>query len=433
MQRPPDSAGSLAARLAASRVATLTLASALFVLACALARGGFFSSADPGDVGRYHDFADLLLDGRLPYRDFYMEYPPGAVPAFLAPALVAPGEGYNLAFKLSVAAAGVGLVGVLVATLARLRADRTRVVAALGVAVATPVALGAVVLNRYDLWPALLLGVALLALLHRRHRLGFGLLAAGCVVKIFPAVVLPVAALHVLRTAGRRAAALALATFAAVLVALAAPLALLAPGGFGFSLQTQLERQLQIESLGASVLLAADRLGLYAANVVPGSPGSIDLSGGLPDAVGALTTVAFVAALALVVLLYRREAESDELLVAGFAASVTAVVAFSKVVSPQFLVWLVPVVPLVAPWVGTAAAGLLVAVMVATQVEVVHEHALRAGGWPVWVLLARNLALVGLFALLVHGLRVVGATPAADAGRPATRPGSAPAAAAEPR
>jgi uncharacterized membrane protein len=332
-----------------------------------------------------------------------MEYPPGAVPAFLLP--TAFGGDYNLAFKLTVAVAGLGLVAALVAVLWLLRADRPRAAVTLGLLAVAPVALGAVVLNRYDLWPALLVALALMALLAGRPQLGFGLLAAGCAVKIFPAVVLPVAALHVLRTYGRRTAVHALAVFAGVLVLLVGPLAALAPGGFGYSVKTQIVRQLQLESLGASLLLAADKVGVYAADIVPGSPGSIDLGGGLPDAIGVVTSVVLVAALAAVVLAYWRAEESNELLVAGFAASVTAFVAFSKVISPQFLVWLVPLVPLVARRTGLAAAGLLLAVLVATQVEVVYEHPLRDVGWPVWMLLARNVLLVGLFVLLLASVQ----------------------------
>jgi hypothetical protein len=388
-----------------SRLQSLVVAAGLFVLACALARGGFFSSADPGDVGRYHEFADRMLDGRLPYRDFYMEYPPGAVPAFLAPSLLGWAAGYNLAFKLVVALAGLGLVAALVATLARLGVGRVAAAVALGVVAVTPVALGAVVLNRYDLWPALLVLLALLALLAGRERLAFGLLAAGCAVKVYPAVLLPVAAIHVLRTAGTRAVVRALAVFAVVLAVIAGPLALLAPGGFGYSVKTQLVRQLQLESLAASVLLAADKAGVYAARIVPGSPGSIDLAGGLPDVLGVLTSLLLALALAAVVVAYWRGRESAELLVLGFAASVTAFVAFSKVISPQFLVWLVALVPLVAGRLRPVAAALLLAILVATQVEVVYEHPLRAGGWPVWVLLGRNLLLVALFGLLLQALR----------------------------
>jgi uncharacterized membrane protein len=397
--------------LVAKRAALAT--AALFLLAAAVARGGFFSSADPGDVGRYHEFAERMLDGALPYRDFYMEYPPGAVPTFLVP--TALGDNYNLSFKLTVAVAGLGLVAAVAATLFLLRASRSRTGTALGLLAVMPVALGAVVLNRYDLWPALLLGLALVALLAGRPRLAFGLLAVGTAVKIYPAVVLPVAAIHVLRTRGRGELGRALLVFGVVGALVVGPLALIAPGGFGYSVKTQVVRQLHLESLGASLLLAADKIGLYAARIVPGNPGSIDLSGGLPDAIGVVTTLLLVAALAAVVVAYWRAQESAELLVAGFAASVAAFVAFSKVISPQFLVWLVPLVPLVARRTGLFAAGLLLAILVATQIEVVYEHPLRDLGWPVWVLLLRNVLLVGLFALLL--LAILGQPRAATGGR----------------
>ena len=376
----------------------------LFLVSCAVARGGLFSSKDPGDVGRYHEFADAILDGRLPYRDFYMEYPPGAVPTFLAPTALTGAVDYNLAFKLVVILVGLGLLAALVAVLARLGTDARDTALAVGVVVVTPVALGAVVLNRYDLWPALFVLLALLALLAGRSSLGFGLLAVGCVVKVYPAVLLPVVCIHVLRTSGRRALVRGLAVFGGVAIVLAAPLALLAPGGFGYSVKTQLVRQLQLESLAASALLAADKIGLYAARIVPGKPGSIDLDGSVPDLLGVLTTVALLLALGLVVVAYWRASESAELLVLGVAASVTAFVTFSKVVSPQFLVWLVALVPLVERRLRPLVAGLLVAILVLTQVEVVWEHPLRAGGWPVWVLLGRNLLLVALFGLLVQAL-----------------------------
>ena len=390
-------------------------AASLFLLSCAAARGGFFSSADPGDVGRYQEFAERMLDGELPYSDFYMEYPPGAIPAFLAPSVL--GLDYNLAFKLTVAAAGVALIAALVGILDALRAGVVRTALTLGTVVVTPVALGAVVLNRYDLWPALLLALALLVLLRGRPRLAFGLLAAGCAVKIYPLVALPVAAAHVLRTRGRRELVRALAVFAAVLTAWFLPFFALAPGGLGYSFKTQIVRQLQLESLPASLLLAADRLGLYTSAIVPGKPGSIDLAGTLPDALGLATSVLLAAALVAVWAAYRRAAESSELLVAGVAASVAAFVAFSKVISPQFLVWLVPLVPLVAGRAGRVGAGLLVAALVTTQVEVVWEHPLRDLGWPVWVLLLRNGLLVALFVVLLRALAPGRATPGASAGR----------------
>ena len=162
----------------------------------------------------------------------------------------------------------------------------------MGLVAVMPIALGAVVLNRYDVWPVLFVSLALLSVVAGRDRLGFGLLAAGAVIKIFPAVLLPVAALHVLRTRGRRALVGALVTFAAVSLALTLPLAALAPGGFGFSVKTQVIRQLQLESLAASILLAADKVGIYSARIVAGKPGSLDLGGTLPDLLGVVSDAA---------------------------------------------------------------------------------------------------------------------------------------------
>ena len=375
-----------------------------FLVSCALARGGFFSTVDPGDVGRYHDFAKLMQKGQLPYRNFYMEYPPGAIPTFLAPLALSWLAHYNLAFKFTVAVAGLALVLACAIGLRLLGADRSRTFATYGLLVAAPVALGAVELNRYDLWPALLCVLALVALLARRSRLAFGLLALGCVVKIFPLVVMPVAVLHVYRTFGRKALESVLKTFAVVLFVAVIPFAALAPGGLWYSVYTQSIRHLQLESLGSSILLAADAAGVYSGRIVPGKPGSLDLSGTLPNALGSLTLLVFLAALAAVVVTYWRAEESNEALVVGFAASATAFVAFSKVISPQFLVWLVPLVPLVARRIGLVASAVLLAILISTQIEVVYEHPLRAFGWPVWVLLARNGLLVALFGILLVAL-----------------------------
>ena len=45
------------------------------------------------DVPLYQSFGDRIAGGEVPYRDFRVEYPPGALPAFGLPSLVASGEG----------------------------------------------------------------------------------------------------------------------------------------------------------------------------------------------------------------------------------------------------------------------------------------------------------------------------------------------------
>ena len=173
--------------MAAGAWIVVGLGIAAFLVSCAAARGGFFSTADPGDVGRYHDFVRDMRDGRLPYRDFYMEYPPGAIPTFLAPLLLGAIAHYNLAFKFTVAVAGVGAGRRVCGGVAAAARRAARACATYARDRPSPVALGAVVLNRYDLWPALSGRWPWLRCSPTGDRLGFGLLALGCVVKLYPA------------------------------------------------------------------------------------------------------------------------------------------------------------------------------------------------------------------------------------------------------
>ena len=126
------------------------------------------------------------------------------------------------------------------------------------------------------------------------------------------------------------------------------PFFALAPGGVGYSLWTQLKRHLQIESLGSSILLAGSKLGLHHEGWIKGKPGSIDLGGGAANVVGVLSAVVAVALVLVVARDFWRGPDDDARLVTAFAAAVTAFVVFGKVLSPQYLTWLVPLVPLVA-------------------------------------------------------------------------------------
>ena len=64
----------------------------------------------------------------------------------------------------------------------------------------------------------------------------------------------------------------------------------------------------------------------------------------------------------------RGDAESDARFVRYAAAAVVAFVAFGKVVSPQFLIWLLAIVVLVQGARGIAAIALLVAACALTRV-----------------------------------------------------------------
>ena len=99
---------------------------------------------------------------------------------------------------------------------------------------------------------------------------------------------LPIALIRVWRRDSRTEALRSLAVAAAVIVLVALPFMIVGPTGLGFTIKSQLVRGLQMESLGASILMSLDHLGLYHAHVVVGQPYSLDVGGGIAKAVGVL-------------------------------------------------------------------------------------------------------------------------------------------------
>src|SRR5438067_2853727 len=215
-----------------SRPDLVAAACGLFLFCWGLVHLDLWSRHQIVDWPTYEHYGDAILhQGLVPYRDFAVEYPPGALVTFLLP--VAFGD-YASAFAWQMAACGVVLVAVVAAI---------RVEAAFYVALA-PVLAGSLILSRFDLWPALLTVAALGALLSGRHRLGWGLLGGAVAAKLWPFVLVPLALAWSYRAGRLRAALVGVAVAAAAFV----PFALLAPHGLWESVRGQASRPLQLES-----------------------------------------------------------------------------------------------------------------------------------------------------------------------------------------
>jgi uncharacterized membrane protein len=365
----------------------------VYVAACAVPDGGLFRAARFRDVHLYQGFADAVFDGRVPYRDFFMEYPPGALAVFLPPFAFGGTEHYNAAFKALMVLCGAAAIVVVALLLARFGATRTRTWAALLLLALSPIALGPISLNTYDAWPALLTVAALLTL----PLVGFALLGLAFAAKVYPLVLLPPALVYVVRRYGRRAAVRAAGAFVGVAAVVIVPFFALAPGGVWESYRAQASRSLQVESLGGALLAVADRLG-YSATVVhrTGHAISYDLVGTLPRVLAALSSVAQIAAVLLVAWLYARKRDDLQRLAVAFAAAVAGFLAFTRFFSPQYVVWLIPLVALLGPveWLLTAAA------LVLAQLWFFHYSDVFALGDYVWLVVVRDVLIVALFVVL---------------------------------
>lgn len=335
--------------------------------------------------GPYQHYGGAVVRGLVPYRDFEVDYPPGALPVFVVPALVWPDRPqsaqYNSAFQ--------GLMA-LCAAAALLAMGMVRRGWPLFAFALAPLLLGSIVLHRYDLWPAALAVAALAAFRLRHEPVAFALLATAAAAKVWPALLLP---LFLVTARGRGRGA---AVFAAVLALWFVPFVAVAPGGVWDSVRGQTTRPLQIESLGASALVLA------GANVEPfGSHGSDNLRGQGAAAAAAVSTTLQVATLLAVWIGFTLSRRRD--LVRWSAAAVVAFVAFDKVLSPQFLIWLLPFVPLVRGRRGAVASALLAAALVLTQIEFPFRYLAYANHLDrsiAAIVLARDLLLVAILATL---------------------------------
>ena len=269
-----------------------------------------------------------------------------------------------------------------------------------------PLLLGSVVLTRFDLLPAALVAGALAALVRRRDRLGLGLLGAAVAVKLYPAVLLPLALAYVWRRRGRREALICLGVAAAVVAVAFLPFLALAPGGLAHSIGHQLSRPLQIESLGVVPLPrgAPSRRARRRDAVGPRLAEPPRAGDGVPQhsfLARSRSPRSSGSGCA-------RPGTADEL-VRWSAAALVAFVALGKVLSPQFLIWLVPLVPARRRGAGARARRCS-----SRSRSCSRSSGSRRGTGispasfellPSLLVLARDLVLVALLVVLVRGTR----------------------------
>jgi hypothetical protein len=239
---------------AAVAAAVVLLGVSFYVLQRWLERGQL------SDVGGYEHYAGLVRAGAVPYRDFFLEYPPAALPALLVPSYL--GWSYATSFALVMGVCGAGCLAAAASALRTVGATAGRIWAALLLVGVSPLVLGSVFDTRYDPWPTLLAAGAVAALVRERPAATGALLGLGFAAKLWPAVLLPVALIHLWRQRGERAALVTVATFAGVAAACFLPFAVLAPDGLRAMFAYQFDRPLQVESLGAAVLMAGQHLGM---------------------------------------------------------------------------------------------------------------------------------------------------------------------------
>lgn len=335
------------------------------------------------DVGLYHSWSQFMVDtGGLPNEELW-QYPPGAAFVMLAPRL--SWTGFDPSFMVLMLV--VDLIGFWLMT--RFANEEQRDVGAWIWLLAMPLlagiqSWGGMPLLRFDLVPTVL-AMAGLLLLHRRPG-WFGVLAGiGAAIKVWPIFILfgEWDRKRLLRSAGAAAASIG-AIFVIVAISLSDP--------FGF-LGHQGGRGLQVEAVGA--------LPWKLREVVTGEGqfliaryGSNEIASDLGDAVAKVLDVAAVVVLGGAAVWWRlrdrgirggREDLQDLALSRDFVFTVTLLfVVVSRVLSPQYMIWLVGLCAVVlssrrtrvarAAWLTVAAIVLTAGIVQAAAITIVTRN-----------------------------------------------------------
>ncbi|MEZ5141983.1 MAG: glycosyltransferase 87 family protein [Acidimicrobiales bacterium] len=360
------------------------------------------------DVVRYQE---IVTATGTPYRDVAVEYPPLT---------------YVLLRAVSGSTVAASIVGV---ALSQLACD-LGAAAALGWAwgrrtavayllLGLPLVLNPFIYLRIDLLAVLLAALGIASVRRGRDGAGGVALAAGVLAKLWPVVVAPVLLVE-RRRRGLLAGGVALAAGVAAWGWVGATTGI--AGVVSFRGATGW----QIESLVGSVLHVVDPA------AVREESGAFR-TGTVPDGLrGGLTLLGLVVAgVAWWLAARRRRADgaataATEVLVYGHAplAAVLALLVFATIVSPQYVVWLLPFAAVATVGGDRLVGGATLAVVVVTSLTFAAlKPEVDGEAWALALLLVRNAGLVALLGITLAALGGWRGAPAtARSPRPAGRP-----------
>ncbi len=354
--------------------------------------------------------AQAIKGGDLPYRDQRIEYPPLSVPVLIAPVYVDDStQGFVDGFMWEMLTFDLGIV-VLIAL--ALPGDTKRVLSAIGIYTVGVVTLSGVVLDRslidygplalqrFDLVPTFFVLAAVLARDRGRSATWSALLSVGVAIKAFPIFLYP-ALLRGERNLQRVIVA------GAIPLLLSAAAVILTGDEFGSAVGYHTERTLQVESLGASAFEVAHVLGASGISTGVGHGGFEISASGATAARWILVVIGAAGYLWLVWAGWRSKASNLQLVTALLAV----LVVFAPVLSPQFLLWLLPV-SACAYGLGRENLVLLVAILF-TQIGLQNYDGVDAlTGSFVWPVAARNVYLLLYLGLVAAPILRAGQRPA---------------------
>jgi hypothetical protein len=358
----------------------------------------------------YYDYASQAMHGRVPYRDYLVEYPILTFPLFLVPRLlVSDFAKYCIAFAAEMLLFDVAAI-VLIARYVAETEGPARVAGRLAWYTVFCASLAPLVVGRFELAPMVLAFAAARWWFSGRYILGGLTAGVGALLKVFPGLIAAPALIWELARVRTSRARGSVAFVVTVAVGMAGWFLL---GGSNVldSFRYHAARGLGIESLYAGALLAWGKLaGVDVPWVIEHK--AVHLVPEWGSRLAALASPCQATALLLVMIQFGRRGMAEGVRYAG--AAVLASLVTSKVLSPQYLVWLFPFIVVLCGWTGSRARWLFLFVCLTTALIYpgpAFAQLLDHQGVAIFLLNLRNVLLLALWALLLFGPRTEGPGP----------------------
>lgn len=383
--------------------------------------GDYAGYAEADSRSLYFMYADKIFHGELPYQDFDIEYTPLALPLFLLPRLFAESDiGYHVAFAVEMLL--FDLAGLVMLWMISKRLGRSAVTMLIVYTIGL-LALGPTIIDHFDLAAAVFLLAAVYAFMSQRCVTSAILLACGTMVKVFPIIILPIFAVYLIRRKRYQKLVKHMAAFGIVIVVVSLPCLLIDAGGYIDSFTYHSDRGLQAESTYASILLLGHEWGISTVKTdFMATSGSWDILTPTADRLATISPFMTVFLLAIVYGLYflrersAVQSYSEEIhkrMINFVLLTIGVFLIANKVFSPQYLIWLYPLIPLVSGrfrvihWVIYVLAGMMTMYIFSYHYDYIFsDHYLdlvyHLETVPIYVLAARNLLLVVMAVLLIE-------------------------------
>lgn len=310
------------------------------------------------DIEIYFNSATKVLNGKIPYKDFSLEYPPFALIFFIIPKLFAQNySAYLVAFKIEMIFFNVIGTIIIFKIYELLQLDKKYLFSFLSFQTLILGLIGPIILYRYDIVPAILTIISIFYFVKyiKEKKEKFAIiswifLGFSTITKLYPIFIAPLYIIAHFRNEGSIKKIFKSIIYSSITVLIfLSPFLIYAHNEFFSFLTYHFDRGIQIESIYSSFLLPTKFFGNEMTIEV--RYGAYEVISSQTQFLSQLSLILMIVFSIFIYFLYfilTKKNLNIEYFILFCFLSVSSFIIFNKVFSPQYLVWIYFLIPLVA-------------------------------------------------------------------------------------